>query len=200
MDETIEHITTRWNLVRSFLFVVITLSFLELAATFPTDLIPVAAFASGLGILFGGWSLLNGGGRLWARAALLSGAALLLVSVMMQIASQTILQGLPLLLLGYVMLLFSAEAFELASQHHGTHLKTFEGPQASHVMLLKSLEHVTRRTVRLGLIFGGCYVLALTFILLGDMFVAALPALSDVSLYIVAVSISLALLLILREE
>lgn len=199
MDETIEHVTNRWNVLRIFLFVVIALSFLEIGITFPPALLPLAALTSGFAILFGGWSLLSGG-RLWAGATVLSGASMLAASVVMHIAFRTILQALPGLLLGYVMLLFSAEAFELASQHHVTHSKTTDGPQASHLMLRKSLEHMTRKTVRLGLIFGGCYVLALAFILLGDTFAAALPALSDLSLYIVAVSISLAFLLILREE
>ena len=59
---------------------------------------------------------------------------------------------------------------------------------------------MTRRAIRLGLIFGGCYVIALAVLFLGDVFVTALPALSDISLYIVAVSISHAMLLILRED
>jgi len=125
---------------------------------------------------------------------------MLSVAVLIQVASRTIVQALPGLLLAYVLILFSAEALALTRQHHVMYSKDKKGSQASSVMLQKSVEHMTRRTIRLGSIFGGCYVITLAVLFLGDVFVTALPALSDISLYIVAVSVSLALLLILRED
>ena len=199
MEKSIEQLTSRWNLVRSALFFFVVITFSELPTTLPADLILIAAFGSGLGILFGGWSLFKGD-WFWGRAALLVGGVMLIASMLIQIVSRAILQALPGLLLAYVMLIFSAEAFDLTSQQYGMYSKNFQGPQASYVMLQKSMEHMTRKIVRLGLIFGGCYVIALTVISVGDAFVTALPQLSDISLYIVAVSVSLALLLILRED
>ena len=108
--------------------------------------------------------------------------------------------ALPGLLLAYVLILFSAEALALTRQHHPMYSKDKKGPQTYSVMLQKSVEHMTRRTIRLASVLGGCYVITPAVLFLGDVFVTALPALSDISLYIVAVSISLALLLILRED
>ena len=199
MEKNIGNLTTRWNLVRSVLFFIVVLTFFVLPGTLPTDLILIAAFGSGLGILFGGWSL-HRGDWFWGRAALLVGGVMLIASLLIQIVSKAILQALPGLLLAYVMLIFSAEAFDLTSQQYGMYSKNFQGPQASYAMLQKSMEHMTHKIVRLGLIFGGCYIITLVVISVGDAFVTALPQLSDISLYIVAVSVSLALLLILRED
>lgn len=199
MEKNIGNLTTRWNLVRSALFVFVVLAFFELAATFPSDLILIAVFGSGVGILFGGWSLLRGD-WFWGRAALLVGGVMLIASLLIQIVSRAILQALPGLLLAYVMLIFSAEVLDLTHQNYDMYVKNLQGPQGSYAMLQKSMEHATRKIVRLGLIIGGCYVIALTVISVGDTFVTALPLLSDISVYIVAVSISLALLLILRED
>ena len=199
MEKSIENINWQWNIIRSAHLALIVFTFLGLAATFPTNLIVIAAFGSGWGILFGAWALLKGD-WLWSRAAILVGGVMLSVAVLIQIASKTILQALPGLLLAYVLILFSAEALALTRQHHAMYSKDEKGPQAYSVMLQKSIEHMTRRTIRLASVLGGCYVITLAVLLLGDMFVTALPALSDISLYIVAVSISLAFLLILRED
>ena len=199
MEKSIKQLTSRWNLVRSALFFIVVLTFFVLPGTLPTDLILIAAFGSGLGILFGGWSLFKGD-WFWGRAALLVGGVMLIASMLIQIVARAILEALPGLLLAYLMLIFSAEAFDLTRQHYGLYPKNFKGPQASYVMLQKSMEHMTHKIIRLGLIFGGCYVIALTIISVGDAFVTALPVLSDISIYIVAVSVSLALLLILRED
>ena len=199
MEKSIENINWHWNIIRSALFALIVFTFLGLAATFPTNLIVIAAFGSGWGILFGAWALLKGD-WLWSKAAILVGGVMLSVAVLIQIASKTILQALPGLLLAYVLILFSAEALALTRQHHPMYSKDKKGSQASSVMLQKSVEHMTRKIIRLGSIFGGCYVITLAVLFLGDVFVTALPVLSDISLYIVAVSVSLALLLILRED
>jgi len=199
LEKSIENVTRRWDIIRSALFAIIVVTFLGLAATFSTNLILIAAFGSGWGILFGAWALLKGD-WLWSRAAILVGGVMLSVAVLIQIASKTVLQALPGLLLAYVLILFSAEALALTRQHHAMYSKDKKGSQAYSVMLQKSVEHMTRRTIRLASVLGGCYVITLAVLFLGDVFVTALPALSDISLYIVAVSVSLALLLILRED
>lgn len=199
MEKSIENINWHWNIIRSALLALIVFTFLGLAATFPTNLIVIAAFGSGWGILFGAWALLKGD-WLWSRAAIFVGGVMLTVAVFVQIASRAILQALPGLLLAYVLMLFSAEAFSLTRQHHVMYSKEEKELQASSAMLQKSIEHMTRKIMRLGSTFGGCYVITLAVLFLGDAFVTALPVLSDFSLYIVAVSVSLALLLTFRED
>jgi hypothetical protein len=189
----------RWNLVRLSFFIVASMTFVVLAVTFPNELILPAIFGSCLGVLIAGWALLRGD-RWWANAALVAGGLTMGISILLQLLYGAILQALPGLLLAYVMLLFSAEGFALVSGHYGIQSKYNQNLQSSLAMVEESLEHLTRKSSRLAALFGGCFVVSLAAISAGDVLVGTVPVLSDLSIYIVAVSVSLALLLILREE
>jgi hypothetical protein len=64
----------------------------------------------------------------------------------------------------------------------------------------RSARYALRAVSRLGLLFASCYVLSLAIIFLSASSAFAIPLISDISLYIIVVSVSLALLLILRED
>ena len=191
----------RWNLARIFVLVSLLLNFVLLTLILPDRLMFVGILASGLGVLFGGWSLTRGG-RVWARGALLAGAFLFLLSLVLHIVSGTILNALPELLLAYVMTLFSAEALDLIGTHSTAHSNQMYALKVTRTnpTLRKSLEHVFRKLTRLALLLGACYLFAIGAVTAGNIFVSVSPLLSDISVYIVAVSISLALLLVLRED
>jgi hypothetical protein len=200
-EKTVDFIDTRWNLARIFALAALLLTFILLAITLPDRLMFIGIFVSGLGTLFGGWSLVRGG-RMWARGALIVGAFLFSLSLTLHLAVGTILEALPTLLLAYVMILFSVEALDLIGTHAPAHsdemyalLVTRANPAVQ-----ESLEHMFRKFARLALLFGACYIFAIGAVSAGDLFVSVSPLLSDVSIYIVAVSVSLALLLILRED
>lgn len=201
MEKNLRGILSRWKAVGFSVFALLLLTFILLAATFPAGVVPIAVFASGFGILFGSWAIVKGD-WMWARGALLVEGLMLFSSLLIRTASGTVLQTLPLLLLVYIMILFAVEALELVCKLHVTYSKEVQALPFSHSIpiLDRTTGHLFQRLSRLGVLFGSCYLLTVGAISLGGLFVSILPVLSDVSLYIVAVSISLALLLILREE
>jgi hypothetical protein len=200
-EESVSFAKTHWNLVRVFPLLLLSLVFALLLATFPAALMLLVSAISGLGLLIGSWSILKAN-RMWAQGALITSSFLFIVAIMVRLTLGSILQALPSLLLAYVMLLFSVEAFDLVWKHAVTYSREMFALQSSRVIpvVQKSLEHIFRRLRNLGLMFGACYLVALGALSLGDLFASISPVLSDVSIYIVAVSIALALLLILRED
>lgn len=201
MEKRLGTVTARWNAIRASSLAFLLTTFIVLVGTLPVGLGIVAALLSGLGLLFGAWSLLRGE-RIWARAALSVMGLMFVVSLLIRVVSNGILQSIPQLLLAYVMMLFETETLGLVCKHYptqviGQHTLSLTSDQTA---FRKSLDHMFRSFPRLALVFGSCYLLAIAAIYLGDLFVPVFPVLSDISLYIVAVSVSLALLLILREE
>lgn|GEM_PF-2042904 len=201
IDTYLSHALTRWNLVRASIFAFLALTFSITAVSFPAGLTLIAVIWLGPGIAFGFAALMKGD-WLWGRAAIIVAGLMLFMSVLMRAASGSILQSLPILLLAYVMTMFGAEALALACEHHGihstdTHAQWFP---YSVPMQRKSLEHLIKRISILGAILAVCFVLTTVVVFLGDVFAAALPAVSSISVYIVVVSISFALLLALRED
>jgi len=189
----------RWNLVRIAFFVVATLGFIFPLALFPMNLVPIGAFATIIGTLFAGWSIAKGD-VWWGKAALVVGGTVLGAAIVLELVAGSILSAIPALLFTYVILLFSAEGFALVDDHYGTQSKMDRNTNFSYSMLKSSLEHVTRKSLRLALVFGGCFVISLAAISTGDAFATVAPGLADLSIYIVAVSVSLALLLTFHED
>jgi hypothetical protein len=191
----------RWRAIGFAVFAPLLLSFILLAPTFPPGLFPVVVYASGLGILFASWSLVKGD-WIWARGVLFFEGLLFFASLFLQTISGTVIQTLPLLLLVYVMILFAAEALELVRRHSVTFSKEVQALPASQSipMLNRATQYSYQKLARLAVLLGICYFLSVVAISLGDLFLSTLPMLSDISFYMVAVSISLVLLLILREK
>jgi hypothetical protein len=63
-----------------------------------------------------------------------------------------------------------------------------------------SLDRLYRRLAWDGIIFGAAYLLSLTVASMGSLLSSVAPALSDISVYVIVTSISLAILIVLREE
>ena len=200
-ERTISFVDTRWNLARILVAALVLLAFISLVASFPQGLMLPASLASGLGMLLGGWSILKTSQTL-ARCALIVEALIMSLSLLVQLAFGSVLQALPSLLLTYVMILFSAEALDLIWKHSSAHSRRMYALQASYTITAtqKSLEHIFGKLRRLPLLFGAGFILALVAATLGNYFASISSVLSDISVYIVAVSISLALLLVLRED
>jgi len=192
---------TKWKILRASVLALQLLTFTLVVATFPDGLrLPIALF-SGLAILLGAGSLIKLD-VLWARLALVVWAASFTVSLAVQLAFGSILLALPQLLLTYVMILFSVESLALVLQHSSAHSREMYALQASQAVpvIQKSQEHLLRKFTRLGLLFGACYLLALGAVFAGGFFASLSTFVSDISIYVVAVSVALALLLVLREE
>jgi len=199
--KSIDTVTARWKLTRVVVLALLALTFILVIAGIPVALALPAVFISALGGVFGALALFRTG-EMWGRAALIALALLFSLSITFQLALGSILTTLPLLLLGYLMILFFVEAFDALSKHSQMHSREMLQLQASRAIpaIEKSLQHVLRKMARLGLMLGACYLLTLTAVSLGSYLASFSSLAPDTSIYIVAVSVSLALLLILREE
>ena len=67
------------------------------------------------------------------------------------------------------------------------------------LVLQKSIQQAARRMARVGLLFASFYLISMLALYIGTFVEGLAPVLADVSLYVVVVSVSLALLIILRE-
>jgi hypothetical protein len=183
-----------------FVAALLLLTFTSLVASFPQWLTLPAVLVSVLGLMLGGWSVVRAN-RTLAWCTVVLEALLFVLSLTVQLAFESFRQTLPALLLSYVMILFSVEALDLIGKHSSAHsiqMYALEAPRGI-TMMWKSAEHVFGMLMRLPILFGGGFILALVTMILGSYFASVSSVLSDISVYVVAVSISLALLLVLRE-
>jgi hypothetical protein len=201
MESSIRLVDTRWNIARTLVFGLLFLTSITIVTGFPQSLMLPAVLASGLGMLLGVWCLLKPTQTL-VRCTLIVEAALFLLSLLVQLVSGSFLGALPLFLLAYVMILFSFETLDLVWKHCSVHsalMYALPNPRAG-MTIKKSTDYIFRKLTRLSLLFGSSFVFALGAVFLGGFLAPISPVLTDISAYVVAVSISLVLLLILRED
>jgi len=117
------------------------------------------------------------------RFALFVAFAIFLASLIVLGSSSMALAYLWLTMAQFLMLLFTVEVVE-------AHFATFGS----------AMRHVFSRLGRISMILATAYVISLGSITLGTSLVSLVPLVADVSLYIVIISVSLPLLLILRED
>jgi len=154
-----------------------------------------------VGVAFGTAGVLRGR-PLWTKLSVLAMWMTFFSLVIFQAVSGSIEQYLSFTLLQSVMILFATEvateSCKLRNQvsreakailSEGVELKPFTSGQ-----------HAFRHVSRLGLLFASSYILSLGFLFAGGIIASAVPLLADISLYIVVVSVSLSLLLLLHEE
>jgi len=116
--------------------------------------------------------------------------------------SGSVSEKLPILLLSLVSVLFSVEILSLICRY-GRLFSTRHVvllTSSSVLVLEKAMMQATTTLRRTGLVFASCYLIAVAAIYMGGLVATAVPVFTDISLYLVAVTISLALLIILREE
>jgi hypothetical protein len=179
---------------------VVCLTFVAIAATIPSQLIVIRIIAAFVGLFLSVLATFRTS-LLLTRITLLAEVGLFSMSLVAALFSPAIASVFPLLLLTFVMILFSDRTLHLyASQ--GVEFSTsidrlldFNAP-----VIERSLTHLFRRLARNGVMFAGCYLLTVMVLLGGFDLSRVAPILSDASLYILIISISLALLVSMKED
>jgi hypothetical protein len=189
----------RWALLRIFSATWILLTLISITVTLPPTLLPVGIIGSVFGISTGLIAVLNGR-WVWSEVSLLDGGLMFLVLLLEENMSKTVEQNLPVMLLQFMMLLFAVEVLSVVSKQHGLFSKVLIETEGSVSILARSIHQALRRTARLGLLFASSYFISIAILYVGAYIAPLSPILSDISFYIVIVSVSLALLIILREE
>ena len=171
-----------------------------MALSFPPELLIAAAIGLMLVILTGILGVLRGS-RSWSTFALLALSSMFFILLLTDTLSGMLAENLHFRLLQFIMVLFTVEILTLVFKQCdfvGNALKPQPHPSLS--VLQFSLQHSFSQLTRLGLLFSSCYVISLGILYAGSVVASVAPVLGDVSLYVVIVSIALALLIIFREE
>ena len=178
------------------------LAFVFITLFLPEPLLPVGIIVSLTGVSLSTASVLKGRSA-WAKFSILEMWTVFYVLLISQALTNTIGQYLPITLFQSVMVLFAFEVLTISCEFREQ--LSNGAPLAGNSRGTESLPHRSARyafkTVsRLGLLFASCYVLSLAILFLSAYAALATPLITDISLYIIVVSVSLALLLILRED
>lgn len=179
------HPSTRLHQVFSILWQAV--SFLFIVILLPNQLILVGVTGSLIGVFLAIVAVLRGRSS-WAAISLFDAFLMFFVLLFSQVASGIVGQYLEVTLLLLIMLLFGVE------------LLTTTVDSANAEDQQRAAQQAFRHITRSALLFSTCYILALGTLYVGAFISSTAFLLTDVSLYIVVVSISLALLLVLREE
>jgi len=138
----------------------------------------------------------------WSRIALLAQSILFAIALLSAISTGGPADKVPILLLAFVMILGTEQTLSLISNYgaqfsltNSAHVTDFNIP-----ILQRSLDRLYRRLAWNGVIFGAAYLLVLTVASIGSLLSPVAPALSDISVYVLVTAISLAILIVLRDE
>lgn len=191
----------QWHLIRAFSLIWIAMTFVTLAMTIGSNLLGLTLLLSACGVSLAVLAILAGN-RLSATCSLLVGGITFASSLILNALSSNFSRVFPVLLLGYVMLLFGVELLTITCRYRDIYARLSSDSEFNpHVLLFrKSLRYLYDKIARLGVIFGTSYVVTIGALFLGAKITSFVAGLSDISLYLVVVSISLALLILIKEE
>jgi hypothetical protein len=190
-----------WVLLRGLSSFWLALTALAIVSSYPPGLFSITVLGPVIVTIF---SLLavSKGNAACGRASLLAQAILFSISLISDTLMKAVSANLAILLLTFVMLLFGVEFLTLVLSHHRQISNWLEDTEfePNALMVNKSLRDIGRKLARFGIIFAGCYVLTIGVLFVSEIAASLAPVQSDISVYVVLISISLALLIILRED
>jgi hypothetical protein len=174
---------------------------------FITMFLPKPAFLVGIILSLTGVSLTITGvltGRsLWTEFSILETWGLFFLLLVSQALTNTIGQYLPITLLQSVMILFAHEistvCCEFERQFSNVVNVDYNFPTIKGSLSRYSVT-AFRTVSRAGMLFASCYALSLVLLYLSTFAGFAPPLITDISLYVVVVSVAFALLLLSPED
>jgi hypothetical protein len=135
------------------------------------------------------------------RIVLFAEVLLFSMSLVAALFSPVIAGVFPVLLLTFVMILFSDRTLHLFASHGAQFSTSVDRLIDFNALAIEqSLTYLFRRLARNAVMFAGCYLLTIVVLLGGFDLSGVAPILSDASLYILIISISLALLVSMKED
>jgi hypothetical protein len=201
MEQSLKRIRVSWGLLRSIAGLATFFTFLIIVAIFPTELGPFRIPALVAGLVVSALVAFKCN-VMWGRISLILEVSLFSLPMISVLFSSEISEIFPALILGFVMILFSDHMVDLIS-NYGRQFSTMGErtlPDFNAPILGKSLKSLCRKLARNGAVFAGCYVITILVLLSGLSLSHLAPILSDVSLYVLVISISLAFLVTLKED
>ena len=183
------------------------MSWQAIVFAFITLFLPEPALLAGIILSLTGLSLAIVGvltGRsMWSQFSILETWVFFFALLVSQAFTNTIGQYLPITLLQSVMILFAHEISTVCCefQRQFSSVVNVEGGFAAmEGSLYRSSVTAFRTVSRAGLLFASCYALSIALLYVSTFAALAPPLITDISLYIVVVSVAFALLLLSPED
>ena len=137
---------------------------------------------------------------IWNKITLLAQSILFAIALLTAISTGGAAEGIPILLLAFVMILGTEQVLSLISNYGAQFSLSNSAPIFNVPTLQRSLDHLYRRLAWDGAIFSAGYLFSVAVVSMGNFLGPVAPALSDISVYVLVTSISLAILIVLKEE
>jgi hypothetical protein len=192
---------SRWVALQGLAVFWLALTACAITLTYPSRLFSLAVLGP---IVVASFSVLavSTGNTGWGKFSLLAEAVLFSVSLASGTWLRNLSTNIPTLLLTFIMLLFGIEFLNLVLSHHKQIASWLpdKALKANAFMLSKSIGDIQDRLTQFGIVFAACYLLTIGVLFASEVVVPVVPILSDIGVYVVLTSLSLALLLIVREE
>jgi hypothetical protein len=185
-----------WSILASCGLAVVGLAVVTIIASMLSGYQIIGVIAGFVILALAGHATFNGNVGM-VRIVLAFTSLLFSLSLLGCILTRTLVEQLPLQLLAFILILFSFETMTLIVEHRRLHMGTNISNNALTVM---SWKIVQRRMTWLAIVFSGCYVLTICAIYVGVYVHSIVPFLGDASVYLVAATVSLALLVTFRED
>ncbi len=204
MENRIAMLTFRWKIFRAFSVAWLLLTLVFIALLLPKTLLSIGILGSVLGVFFGALGVMRGRSR-WIITSLVDACVVFFLLVLSEASSKTLGQYLPITLLQFVMILYAVEV--LTVTYNCQNQFSSDGFQPDPVdtispkrVLYLPTEQAFQQISRLSLLFASCYLISVGILYVGSLVSSLAPQILDMSLYVIVVSISLALLIVLRED
>lgn len=198
METNVGQHILRWKILRLFSGLWLTVTIISVALTFPPTLIAFALVVATFSVLTGGIAVLTYRPKI-VLVSILSAFILFFSLLQMEIVSKTVQSNLSLTLLDFVMLLFTVENLTAMSKRPFFEVGERDR-QISASLIGRFVEHAFRRSSRVALFFASSYMLSMAALYLSAYVSVLQPGLADISLYAIVATISLALLILVRED
>lgn len=179
-----------------------SLCFLSITILIPQSLLPMGVTGSILGTGLTAAAVLNGRGA-WLKLSSFGLWFMFFVLLISQAVDGTIEEYLPITLLQFIMVLASVELLTSGNWYRtgaSVRLSEVASPAELSASIDGVVRNASRRIFRLALLFASCYLVSLGVLYLTTFATITASLLVDISLYIVLVSVALALLILSRES
>ena len=201
MENSVVKLRLRWNLLRVMAAAIAITTFILALTRIPAAIWILWVLELLIGVIVSAFAVVKCDVT-WSRITLIAQSTLFAIALLSAISAGESEEGVPILLLIFVMILGSEQVLSLISNFGTQFSLSASTPVIGFNMptLQRSLDQLYRTLAWDGVLFTAAYLLSLSILAVGSFISPVAPVLSDISVYVLVTSISLAILIVSREE
>jgi len=201
MENSVVKLRLRWNLLRVMAAAIAITTFILALTRIPAAIWILWVLVLLIGVIVSAFAVVKCDVT-WSRITLIAQSTLFAIALLSAISAGESEEGVPILLLIFVMILGSEQVLSLISNFGTQFSLSASTPVIGFNMptLQRSLDQLYRTLAWDGVLFTAAYLLSLSILAVGSFISPVAPVLSDISVYVLVTSISLAILIVSREE